>query len=48
MPNGIYRGFFKDDRPNGVGIKVYVDGDKYEGQWLNGLFNGIGTLYLAS
>ena len=32
-------------RPSGVGTKTYSDGDKYEGQWDEGLAHGEGVLH---
>lgn len=33
--------------PDGYGTLIYENGDKYEGQWSNGLINGYGTMTYA-
>ena len=35
-------------RPHGVGTVVYPDGNKYVGEWMNGLFHGQGIYTTAS
>ncbi len=35
-------------RPHGVGTLVYPDGNKYVGEWMNGLFHGQGIFTIAS
>lgn len=35
-------GFYKNDKKNGFGLKVWSTGDKYEGEWLDGERNGKG------
>jgi len=39
----LYEGEFKNDFPNGKGIKTFPDGSVYEGDFTNGQFNGYGT-----
>lgn len=41
-----YVGDFKNNYPHGVGICTYANGDRYEGEWGDGAFQGQGTLYL--
>lgn len=36
------------DRINGMGTCWYPNGNKYEGQWLNGKIHGAGTLTMAN
>ncbi len=40
-----YSGTFVDARPEGHGVIRYVNGDRYEGEWLKGAFHGTGTLF---
>lgn len=48
LPNGKYEGDVVDDKPNGKGKMLYTNGDKYEGEFKNGLRHGTdGTLKLA-
>lgn len=35
-------------RPHGVGTLVYPDGNKYVGEWMNGVFHGQGIFTIAS
>ena len=37
-----YKGDVVIGRPHGVGTVVYPDGNKYVGEWMNGLFHGQG------
>ena len=39
----IYKGYFENGKPNGVGIMTYPDGAKYVGGWKNGEKHGQGT-----
>lgn len=41
----IYMGYFKDDLPNGLGVIIYANGDRYEGEVKNGLRHGSGTYF---
>jgi Uncharacterized protein conserved in bacteria len=43
-----YEGDVMISRPHGVGILVYPDGNKYIGEWMNGLFHGRGIYIVAS
>ena len=43
-----YKGDFVIGRPHGVGTLVYPDGNKYVGEWMNGLFHGQGIYTIAS
>ena len=38
-----YKGDVVIEKPHGVGTVVYPDGNKYVGEWMNGLFHGQGT-----
>ena len=42
-----YKGDVVIGKPHGVGTVVYPDGNKYVGEWMNGLFYGQGiyTIY---
>lgn len=42
----VYEGEVKDNQPNGLGILKGIDGSKYIGEWLEGVYNGKGTLFL--
>ena len=35
-------------KPHGIGTVVYPDGNKYVGEWMNGLFHGQGIYTTAS
>jgi hypothetical protein len=41
----IYMGYFKDDFPSGLGVIIYTNGDRYEGELRNGLRYGNGTYF---
>ncbi len=41
-----YVGDFKNNFPHGIGICTYANGDRYEGEWADGAFQGQGTLYI--
>ena len=43
-----YKGDVVIGRPHGVGTLVYPDGNKYVGEFMNGLFHGQGTYSIAS
>ena len=43
-----YKGDVVIGRPHGVGTVVYPDGNKYVGEWMNGLFQGQGIYTIAS
>ena len=43
-----YKGDVVIGRPHGVGTLVYPDGNKYVGEWMNGLFHGQGIYTIAS
>jgi len=39
----VYKGEWKNEKPNGLGVMTYPDGHKYVGEWKNGKYNGQGT-----
>lgn len=43
-----YTGEFQDNRPNGSGVCLYANGDRFEGEWSDGSFHGKGTLFLKN
>ena len=43
-----YKGDVVMGRPHGVGTMVCPDGNKYVGEWINGLFHGQGIYTVAS
>ena len=43
-----YKGDVVTGRPHGVGTLVYPDGNKYVGEFMNGLFHGRGIYTIAS
>ena len=43
-----YKGDVVIGKPHGVGILVYPDGNKYVGEFMNGLFHGQGIYTIAS
>ena len=45
---GEYTGHVKDGRVHGVGVCVYTDGSRYQGDWRAGLKDGRGTHSFAS
>lgn len=42
---GSYQGQVRNGEPNGLGIFYYDTGSRYEGQFVDGLFEGNGVLY---
>ena len=42
-----YNGEIKYGKPNGLGIKIYLDGSRYIGDWKSGAQHGQGTLILT-
>ena len=40
---GEYTGHVKDGKVHGVGVCIYTDGSRYQGDWKNGLKCGRGT-----
>ena len=45
----LYRGEWRDGKPDGQGSSYYADGDvSYEGEWREGLAHGRGTRHVAS
>ena len=40
-----YKGEWKSDAEGGKGVKVWKNGDKYEGEWLYGVRHGYGTFW---
>ena len=46
--NPKYQGQVKDGIPNGLGYLIFPDGNKYVGEWMNGLFHGQGIYTIAS
>lgn len=40
-----YDGEWKDDKPNGRGVKIWARGDRYEGEWKDGKQFGKGILH---
>jgi hypothetical protein len=40
--NGIYMGFIKDGKRDGIGMYIFDQGGSYFGHWKNGLFDGSG------
>ena len=38
----------KNDKREGKGIMYYKDGEKYDGEWKNGLFEGKGIYYFKN
>ena len=42
-----YKGEIKDGKPDGLGIRLFLDGTKYMGQWQAGQKHGQGTLSFA-
>ena len=44
--NPQYLGEVDKGKPNGVGILVYPDGDKYVGEFKKWVYNGLGTKFL--
>ena len=43
-----YKGDVVIGKPHGVGTVGYPDGNKYVGEWMNGLFHGQGIYTIAS
>jgi len=36
----LYEGYWKSDKPSFYGRNIYVNGEHYEGSYLNGLYEG--------
>lgn len=47
LPEGHYKGYVKNNLPDGIGTMVYQDRSKYSGKWKNGLWDGEGTYISA-
>ena len=45
---GEYQGRVKDGKLHGVGVCLYTDGSRYQGDWKAGLKSGRGTHSFAS
>ena len=43
-----FRGMFFEDKYCGLGIRYYPDGNRYDGNWLNGKRSGQGIYYYAN
>lgn len=43
LPEGHYKGYVKNNLPDGIGTMVYQDSSQYAGKWKNGLWDGEGT-----
>ena len=41
-----YKGNFKDDKKEGLGTCIYINGNKYVGNWKNDSFDGYGQYYI--
>ena len=41
--NGLYEGYWEDDKAKGKGIFHYAEGDTYNGEWLNDYPHGFGS-----
>ena len=39
----VYKGEWKNEKPNGLGVMTYPDGQKYVGRWKDDKRNGQGT-----
>ena len=44
----VYKGDVENGKPNGLGVIIYTDGDKYVGSWKDGKKNGQGTYTFIS
>ena len=41
----VYEGSFKNGKPDGFGVMDYGDGNKFQGNWLDGMENGRGLVF---
>lgn len=39
----IYKGYFLDGKPHGQGIMIFPNKDVYNGEWVDGYFEGVGV-----
>ena len=42
--NVIYKGYWKDNLFDGIGMYFFLDGSKFEGEFMQGRKNGLGTI----
>lgn len=47
LSRGMYIGCLVDGKPHGQGTITYDNGDRFEGQWKNGVKSGFGTYYFS-
>ena len=48
-PKGIYTGQVdNDNKKQGTGVKIFKNGDKYDGEWRNDKSNGKGKYWTAA
>lgn len=45
LQNGHYKGYVKNNKPDGIGKMEYADGSLYSGKWKNGNWHGSGTYF---
>ncbi|OMJ77229.1 hypothetical protein SteCoe_23224 [Stentor coeruleus] len=48
LPEGVYTGKLKENKPDGTGVILYKTGDSYEGEFINGISNGLGIYYCSN
>lgn len=46
--NGVYFGYWRENKRNGIGIHWYNDNSFYLGEWCNDMYNGAGILRQAN
>lgn len=46
--DGVYEGYWKNSKKNGLGILVYTNGNYYFGEFQDDNFQGYGTIYLKN
>lgn len=42
LKNGHFKGYIKNNKPDGIGKMEYADGSVYYGKWKSGIWNGAG------
>lgn len=44
----VHKGYFENDKANGIGLRHYINGDLFKGEFKDDLFSGLGVLLLSN